>query len=148
MKPIRTAVAEVDGGSRGNPGPAGCGFVLRLGEGACEEHAIFLGETTNNVAEYAGLLAALRRAHELGVESLTVRSDSELLIRQLAGSYRVRAAHLVPLWQRARKLMARFRRVELLSVRREVNREADRLANRAMDTRQSTLPPPEELPCR
>lgn len=145
--PLRAVVA-VDGGARGNPGPAGCGVVLQVEGGEREEHAVFIGETTNNVAEYAALLAALRRALEIGVVDLVVRSDSELLVRQLNGSYRVRAAHLQPLWRRARALMDRFGRVELVAVRREANTAADRLANQAIDTQHSSLPVPEGLPCR
>jgi ribonuclease HI len=148
MRAPLAAAVEVDGGARGNPGPAGCGIVLQVEGGLREEHAIYLGETTNNVAEYAALLAALWRALELGVVDLVVRSDSELLVRQLNGSYRVRATHLQPLWRRARALMSRFGRIEIVAVRREVNGAADRLANQAMDTRESTLPVPEGLPCR
>jgi ribonuclease HI len=145
--PLRAVIA-VDGGSRGNPGPAGCGIVLQVDGGSREEHALFLGETTNNVAEYAALLAALRRALELGVVDVVVRSDSELLVRQIDGSYRVRAPHLQPLWRQARALLARFGHAEVVAVRREANAEADRLANQAMDTRESTLPVPQGLPCR
>lgn len=137
-----SAVAAVDGGSRGNPGEAGCGVVLTLSTGVREEHAIYLGRATNNVAEYAGLLAAQERALALGVDELRVHADSELLVRQLRGEYRVRAPHLQPLYRRARELAARFARCTIRHVGREANRDADRLANRAMDTRESTLPIP------
>ncbi|MGV8042255.1 MAG: ribonuclease HI family protein [Thermoanaerobaculaceae bacterium] len=137
-----SAVAAVDGGSRGNPGEAGCGVVLTLSTGAREEHAVYLGQTTNNVAEYAGLLAAQERALALGVAELRVQADSELLVKQLRGEYRVKAPHLQPLFHRAKELSARFARCTIRHVRREANRDADRLANQAMDTRESTLPVP------
>lgn len=142
MTTRRTAVAAVDGGSRGNPGEAGCGVVLTLSDGTREEHAVYLGRATNNVAEYAGLLVALERALALGVEELRVHADSELLVKQLRGEYRVKAPHLQPLFARARELSARLARCTIRHVRREANREADRLANQAMDTRESTLPVP------
>ncbi len=137
-----TAVAAVDGGSRGNPGEAGCGVVLTLSSGMREEHAVYLGRATNNVAEYAGLLAAQERALALGVSELRVQADSELLVKQLRGEYRVKAPHLQPLYRRAKELSARFARCTIRHVRREANRDADRLANQAMDTRESTLPVP------
>ena len=136
------AAAAIDGGARGNPGEAGCGVVLDLPDRR-EEHTLYLGIATNNVAEYAALLAALERAQALGIESLDVRSDSQLLVEQMNGRYRVKAAHLKPLWTRARLLLAGFRRVGIVHVAREANRAADVLANRAMDARVSTLPRPE-----
>jgi len=139
----RTAVAAVDGGSRGNPGEAGCGIVLELDGADAEEHSLYLGRTTNNVAEYAALLAALERAAALGAEAVEVRSDSQLVVEQMHGGYRVKAPHLLPLWQRARMLAAGFRRCRLVHVPRAANRRADALANRAMDERVSTLPRPE-----
>jgi ribonuclease HI len=145
MSPALKAVAEVDGGSRGNPGEAGCGIVLELC-GEREGHTLYLGTATNNVAEYAALLAALERAQALGVDNLEVKSDSQLLVEQMNGGYKVKAAHLKPLWLRARMLAAGFRQFEILHVTREANRAADELANRAMDERISTLPWPEGLP--
>ena len=144
--PSASATAAIDGGSRGNPGEAGCGVVLELGDGRREEHTLYLGVTTNNVAEYAGLIAALERALELGVRSLEVRSDSELLVRQLRGVYRVRAPHLIPLWRYASALARRFERFHIDHVRRERNTDADRLANAAIDSRASTLPRPGVMP--
>ena len=137
-----TAVAAIDGGSRGNPGEAGCGVVLTLSTGTHEEHTVYLGRTTNNVAEYAGLLAAQERALVLGVSELRIQTDSELLIKQLHGQYRVKAPHLQPLYRRARELSAQFVRFTIRHVRREANGDADRLANQAIDTRASTLPVP------
>jgi ribonuclease HI len=140
------AVAWIDGGARGNPGEAGCGLVVELGDGTREEHSIYLGHRTNNVAEYAGLLAALSRAHELGVSDLRILSDSQLLVEQMNGGYRVKARHLQPLWLRAQELVRSFRTCRCEHVFRTANREADALANRAMTTRSSTLPVPEPLP--
>jgi ribonuclease HI len=148
MRPPLVASAAIDGGARGNPGPAGCGFVLEIRDGDREEHAIFLGETTNNVAEYASLLAALTRALELGVVDIEVRSDSELLVRQLTGRYRVRAPHLQKMFLRAKALVSRFGHFSIVHVRREGNTAADLLANQAMDTRRSTLPCPVGVPCQ
>ncbi len=136
------AAAAIDGGSRGNPGEAGCGIVLEL-QGRTERHTVYLGTATSNVAEYAALLAALERACALGVAVLDVRSDSQLLVEQMNGRYRVKAPHLKPLWMRARTLAASFRRFSVAHVAREANRAADELANRAIDERASTLPRPE-----
>jgi ribonuclease HI len=136
------AVGWIDGGSRGNPGPAGCGIVIELSDGRRETHTLFVGTTTNNVAEYAALLALLERAAALGVTRLEARSDSELLVKQLNGEYRVKASHLQPLWLRAAELRRGFTRFAISHVRRTANVEADRLANRAMDEKASTLPKP------
>jgi ribonuclease HI len=141
-----TAVAAIDGGSRGNPGEAGCGIVLEIGGSAKEEHTLYLGKATNNVAEYAALLAALERAAVLGIEQLEVRSDSQLVVEQMNGGYRVKARHLQPLWLRARTLAAGFRRCRLVHVPREANKPADLLANCAIDSQASTLPRPVGLP--
>lgn len=137
-----SAVGWIDGGSRGNPGPAGCGIVIELSDGGRETHTLFLGTTTNNVAEYAALLALLERAAALGVTRLEAHSDSELLVKQLNGEYRVKASHLQPLWLRAAELRRGFTRFAISHVPRAANAEADRLANRAMDERASTLPRP------
>ena len=145
MTAVRTGRVAIDGGARGNPGEAGCGIVLEAG-GRREEHTVYLGTTTNNVAEYAALLAALERAHALGLEELAVRSDSQLLVEQMNGGYRVKAPHLKSLWQRARTLAAGLRRFSIVYVPRERNRTADTLANHAMEHHTSTLPRPEGLP--
>ena len=128
--------AYIDGGSRGNPGPAGYGvqIVDDAGTVIAELHES-VGTTTNNVAEYRGLLAALAWAVDHGVSPLHIRSDSELLVKQMRGEYRVKNAGLQPLYQDARSLMARIGRVTFEHVRREKNKEADRLANLAMDGR-------------
>jgi ribonuclease HI len=132
-------VAYIDGGSRGNPGPAGYGARIEDDQSALvEELRGTLGVATNNVAEYNGLLAALTWAVDHGVTSLEVRSDSELLVKQMLGVYRVKNAGLQPLHQKARLLAARVGRVRFTHVRRELNKEADRLANLAMDEEQKT----------
>jgi ribonuclease HI len=140
------ARAVIDGGSRGNPGEAGCGIVLELPGGVRQEHHVYLGVRTNNVAEYAALLVACEQARRLGVEEFEVRSDSELLVRQMCGDYRVRARHLMPLFERARRLAWSFARFTIEHVPRTSTREADRLANLAMDNHGATLPVPQGLP--
>lgn len=140
----RRAVAWVDGGSRGNPGEAGSGIVLEL-DGTRELHHLYVGRATNNVAEYAGLLAALERARAAGVTDLTVHSDSELLVRQMTGAYRVKQPHLQRLWLAAQQLARQLARFAVRHLPRQANAEADRLANRAMDERTSTLPRPRAL---
>jgi probable phosphoglycerate mutase len=128
-----SATANVDGGSRGNPGPAGYGVRIEREDGTVVELKESLALATNNVAEYNGLLAALRWAIEHGVTALHIRSDSELLVKQMKGEYRVKSPGLVPLYDEARALVRQIGRVRLEHVRREFNKEADRLANEAMD---------------
>src|SRR5918999_3203905 len=128
-----SAVANVDGGSRGNPGPAGYGVRIEREDGSVGELKGSLGLATNNVAEYNGLLAALRWAVEHGIAALHVRSDSELLVKQMKGEYRVKNPGLQPLSEEARSLVKQIGRVKFEHVRREFNKDADRLANEAMD---------------
>jgi ribonuclease HI len=128
-----SAVANIDGGARGNPGPAGYGVRIQQDDGTIVELKESLGIATNNVAEYNGLLAALRWGVEHGLKSLNVRSDSELLVKQMKGVYRVRSAGLQPLYDEARALARAIGRVTFEHVRREFNKDADRLANEAMD---------------
>jgi ribonuclease HI len=130
--------AWIDGAARGNPGDAGFGVHLEV-DHETETLTGYLGRTTNNVAEYAGLLAALSLAHRLGVERLTVYSDSQLLVRQMHGQYRVKAPHLKRLFQQALQLRRLIARVEIRHVGREENSQADGLANLAIDER-SPLP--------
>jgi len=129
----RSAVASIDGGSRGNPGPAGYGVRIEQDDGTIVELKQALGTATNNIAEYNGLLAALTWAVDHGISTLHVRSDSELLVKQMRGEYRVKNPGLLPLHEEARALMRRLGRVRFEHVRREHNRDADRLANEAMD---------------
>ena len=129
----RSALAHVDGGSRGNPGPAGYGVRIEQDDGSIVELKQALGTATNNIAEYNGLLAALRWAVDHDVSTLHVRSDSELLVKQMRGEYRVKNPGLLPLYEEARALVQRLGKVRFEHVRREHNGEADRLANEAMD---------------
>lgn len=125
-----------DGASRGNPGLAGAGVVLMDPNGAVREQLReFLGQVTNNVAEYRGLLLGLKKARELGIKKIRVFSDSELLVRQINGSYRVKQPHLLVLWQEAHRELQQFTSFEVTHVPRELNREADRLSNEAIDQR-------------
>lgn len=125
---------HIDGGSRGNPGPAGLGVVLIGPDGEVVEQVHrYLGRATNNVAEYQALLAGLDRARALGWTELAVFSDSELLVRQIQGRYQVKHPGLRPLYMSARLKLAGFRRVEFRHVPRELNAEADALANRGID---------------
>jgi ribonuclease HI len=132
-------VAYIDGGARGNPGPAGYGVRIEdeIG-GVITELNGFLGSATNNVAEYNGLLAALRYARDHGHRKVRIKSDSELLVKQMRGEYRVKNAGLQPLYQQAQALAGAFERIVYEHVRREQNKDADRLANLAMD--QGTTP--------
>jgi probable phosphoglycerate mutase len=127
------ARAYVDGGSRGNPGPAGYGVHIEQDDGTVVELKESLGLTTNNVAEYSGLIAALRWAASHGISRLHVRADSELLVKQMRGEYRVKSPGLQPLFEQARALARQIGDVTFAHVRREFNKDADRLANEAMD---------------
>ena len=131
---------HVDGASRGNPGEAG--FGVHVTDAAGSEVAAlygYLGRATNNVAEYQALLHGLRFALARGAARVEVYSDSELLVRQVEGRYRVKSPGLLPLHREAVSLLARFERVRVAHVPRERNREADALANRAVDERDSKL---------
>ncbi len=125
-----------DGAARGNPGPAGAGAILVEPSGqVLDRIGKFLGNQTNNYAEYVGLLLGLRRARELDVREVEVFADSELMIRQLGGRYQVRSASLRPLYEEALSLLNAFERVKLVHVPRDMNRAADELSNRAIDER-------------
>jgi ribonuclease HI len=128
-----SAIANIDGGSRGNPGPAAFGAFITLPDERTVEVKGFIPQATNNVAEYNGLLAALRWALAHGIDTLHVRADSELLVKQMKGQYRVKNAGLVPLYEEAKALSRRLGKVTFEHVRRELNKEADRLCNEAMD---------------
>lgn len=133
-KPTNIFVAYVDGASRGNPGPASYAVILRGPDGATRfEVGKYIGRATNNVAEYYGLITALDYATTQGISRLLVRSDSELLVRQMQGRYKVKSADLRPLYERARKLAQGFAYFAIEHVPREQNREADELANLALD---------------
>ena len=147
MPEKREVVAYIDGGSRGNPGPAAYGVVVCNAEGArLASFSKFLGRATNNVAEYQGLLAALGYALEHRHSRLKVVSDSELLARQITGQYKVKSPDLKVLHERARALIAQFDSFTIKHVLREHNREADRLVNESLDVaeakKQSQAPIP------
>jgi ribonuclease HI len=130
---VERAIANVDGGSRGNPGPAGYGVRIEREDGSIVELKASIGTATNNVAEYCGLIAALEWAASHAVRRLRVRADSELLVKQMRGEYRVKNAGLQPLFTEARELVRRIGDVTFEHVGREQNAAADRLANEAMD---------------
>ncbi len=122
-----------DGASRNNPGEAGAGvFIVRDGK-PLEKIARYLGRTTNNIAEYSAAIIGLERAVELGASSVKVHADSELLVKQLNGQYRVKNEGLKPLYVKVKELIAKIGRVEVEYIPREMNREADALANKAID---------------
>lgn len=141
---IQKIIAHIDGGSRGNPGPAAYAVIVHTADGTrLASLSKYLGHATNNVAEYQGLLAALDYALEHNYRRLKVISDSELLTRQINGQYKVRNANLKFLYERASTLIAQLDSFSIDHVRREHNQEADRLANEAMDTaasKKSSLP--------
>ena len=126
--------ANIDGGSRGNPGPAAYGVVIRDGRGEVVARLKkYIGLNTNNVAEYFGLIAALDYAQTRGVRALRVESDSELLVKQMRGQYKVKSAELKPLFERAKKMAQTLESFRIEHVYREQNREADALVNQALD---------------
>jgi ribonuclease HI len=125
---------STDGGARGNPGPAAYGYVLETDDGhVLAAHGEAIGRATNNVAEYSGLVAGMTKAAELGVDELEVVSDSELLVKQMRGEYRVKNEALRVLWEEASDLERRFSLVRYTAVRRAHNELADRLVNEALD---------------
>jgi ribonuclease HI len=134
-KPVAAAYrANIDGGSRGNPGPAAYGVVIRDAKGDIVARLKkYIGRMTNNVAEYYGLIAALDYMQSQGIRALRIESDSELLVKQMRGQYKVRSPELQPLFERARKMSQSLESFRIDHVYREQNREADALANEAMD---------------
>jgi probable phosphoglycerate mutase len=140
--------AYTDGGARGNPGPAGYGVHILDADGNTVAELVGpLGHATNNVAEYSGLIAALQWALAHGESRLRVRMDSELVIKQMRGEYKVKHAGLQPLHAEARQLVGRLGHVTFEHVRREQNKVADGLSNRAMDIAEGkSAPAPEEAP--
>jgi formyltetrahydrofolate-dependent phosphoribosylglycinamide formyltransferase len=129
-------IVHTDGGSRGNPGPAAAGFTLDDADGhRLQAKAFFLGETTNNVAEYTALIKALEAARKLGAEQVAVYSDSELMVRQLSGAYKVKSEAIRPLFEQVNELRSQFESCLVRHVRREKNEQADRIVNQALDAR-------------
>jgi len=136
---IDKLIIYCDGGSRGNPGPAGLGVVIYDEDNnVIEEISEFLGVTTNNQAEYKGVLQAIKKAKELKAKELIFYLDSELIVKQMSGEYRVKNKDLLPLYNEIRKYILEFKKVEFNHVRREYNKEADALANKAMDENSKT----------
>ncbi len=126
--------ANIDGAARGNPGPASYGVVIRDGQGELvAKLKKYIGRMTNNVAEYYGLIAALDYAESHGIRALRVESDSELMVKQMQGQYKVKSEDLRPLFERAKKMSQGFQSFRIDHVYREQNREADALANEALD---------------
>lgn len=131
---VKSIHIYTDGGSRGNPGPGAGAYVLKTAAGALiESRAIFLPETTNNAAEYTGVLEALSAAAKRGADEIILYSDSELLVRQINGQYKVKSENLKALYEQCMKRLAGFRRWRVVHIPREKNDQADRLANEAMD---------------
>ncbi|MBZ5532191.1 MAG: ribonuclease HI family protein [Acidobacteriia bacterium] len=129
-------VANIDGGARGNPGPAAYGVVVRDAQGnVVAELSDYLGLQTNNVAEYSGLIAALDYAARAMYQSIKIYSDSELLVRQMQGRYKVNSPGLKPLFDKAQLLAQKFHVFSIEHVLREKNKEADRLVNKVLDSR-------------
>jgi ribonuclease HI len=128
---------HTDGGSRGNPGPAAFAYTIERPGAAVIEEKGYLGDTTNNIAEYAGLVKALAHAAELGAKAVVLNSDSELLVQQMNGKYKVRNPGLLPLFQEARRLAQAIGNVKIRHIYREHNSRADRLCNEALDDRHS-----------
>ena len=126
--------AHVDGAARGNPGPAGIGIVIQDHTGnVIKEIGEPLGRTTNNVAEYSAMIRALEEARTLGCDNIAVYTDSELMAHQINGRYAVKAAHLLPLHQRACLLLRQFKKATVTHIRRELNKRADALSNIGAD---------------
>jgi len=132
-------VVYVDGGSHGNPGPAGVGILICCGDDGTVlyEGGVFIGRATSNVAEYRGLLAGLAAARRLNADQVEVASDSQLLVRQMTGLYRVRNAALRLLFEQARVLVGKFHKCSFRHIRREENARADALANQAINLGQN-----------
>ena len=145
-------IAYTDGASRGNPGPAAAGFILIDSNGTqLQAKAFFLGRNTNNVAEYTGVVKAIEAAVKINAERLTVFSDSQLLVRQINGQYKVKSEQIRPLFQKAVELLSRFGSWKVQFVGREKNKEADKLVNQALnlggDVVRGTVRRPVEMPC-
>ncbi|WP_439630273.1 ribonuclease HI family protein [Gemmata sp.] len=142
-----TATMHIDGASRGNPGPAAYAVVLSRPGLPVVEEADVIGKATNNVAEYTALVEGLALARELGVPRLAVFSDSELMVKQMNGEYKVKHPDMLPLYREAKQLAAGFAEFRIAHVRREQNKRADEIGNDALDGRprkrgQAGPPPP------
>jgi phosphoribosylglycinamide formyltransferase 1 len=131
---LEEIVVNIDGGSRGNPGPAAAAFVLKTSSGRrLKGQAFYIGRATNNVAEYTGLIKALEAAKQIGAERLSIISDSELLVKQINGQYKVKSEHIIPLYKQAMHGLNSFKDWKIQHVLREKNKSADKLVNQALD---------------
>ncbi len=136
MNPPAVLTIHTDGAARGNPGPAAFAYVIARDGAPPIEEAACMGATTNNVAEYTALVRALEHAERLGTQfAVAIHSDSELMVKQMKGEYRVKSEDLIDLYQQAKKLSGRFASVTFQHVRREKNKRADELCNEALDGR-------------
>ncbi len=131
---MKKLIINTDGGARGNPGPAGIGVVIRdESETIIFEHGAYIGDQTNNFAEYSALIKALETARDLGGTDLLVRMDSELIVKQMQGVYKIKEPTLQGLASQVLKLKSNFKSVVFTHVRREFNKDADRMVNQALD---------------
>lgn len=133
MTPNDACTIHTDGGARGNPGPAAFAFTLERDGAPVVEDKGYIGETTNNIAEYTAVVRALEKARDLGVRRVRLLSDSELMVQQMNGAYKVKNPGLLPLYEKAQGLCEHFDAVEFSHIRREHNSRADRLCNEALD---------------
>ncbi len=130
----KTVVINTDGGARGNPGPAGIGVVIKTEGGEIVyQHGGYVGETTNNVAEYKALIKALEIAHEMGATTTKINMDSELIVKQMLGQYKIKEPTLQGLAREVFELLKHFQIYSFTHVRREYNKEADAMVNQAID---------------
>jgi len=127
------ATIHIDGASRGNPGLASCAAVIQVEGCAQRELAVFLGTTTNNVAEYSGLILALYEAQDMGAREVVIYSDSNLCVKQVRGEYKVTSENIIPLHRKVVSLLGRFEKWEINHIPREENQLADALSNRVLD---------------
>jgi phosphoribosylglycinamide formyltransferase-1 len=133
-QPAEQITVQVDGGSRGNPGPAAAAFIITdKNKNQLVAKALYLGKTTNNVAEYTALVKALEAASQIDAEQITILSDSELLVKQINGQYKVKSQQIIPLFRQASDMLANFQKYSLRHVSREKNKKADRLVNQALN---------------
>lgn len=130
---MKQATLHTDGGARGNPGPAGIGVFLQISDGEKIEHAEYIGKATNNVAEYTALLRGLEMAQEKQVNEIKCFLDSELVVKQLNGQYRVKNADLKSIFLQVKTIANTFDSISFVHVRREKNKVADKLVNQAID---------------
>ena len=127
------ATIYIDGASRGNPGPASCAAVI-LAEGLPEkEFGLFLGNATNNIAEYSGIVLGLEQAKQLGIEEVTIFSDSNLCVQQLRGAFKVSSKNLIPLYNKVKEMLRSFSKWEIHHIPREQNQRADSLTDQVLD---------------